>query len=104
MTTGRKSKKQKTPTLVSNYEREFKHNAKMAEKWLKMLFPQLHAVWLMLVKFGIDMDDIITYIYSIHMVKSHGYGSVQTTIFEHKITKTEALVRTLKQKEMTISI
>ena len=97
------SKKQKMSKTENSdfkdYEREFKNNADLAEQWLKMLFPDLHQVWKLMINTELTELDILDYLYNVQLVKNHGYGHVQITIFEHKITKIEGLIRTIKRSE-----
>jgi len=101
----KKLKKIKTRSSDSNresltdYEKEFKNNADLAEQWLKMLFPDLYSAWKLMIDCELTEADIIDYVYNIKIIKNHGYGHVQTTIFEGKITKIEALLRTIKRTE-----
>lgn len=95
----KKRDKFKTKTSEYNYFEEYKKNADLATKWLETLFPELAEVFKLMQKFDISCGDLIDYVYNLRTVKTHGYGHVQTTIFNGSVTKVEALIRTIRAIE-----
>ena len=87
---------------LTDYWVQNKENEDLAIKWLGMLFPELAGFHDLLIKLDVSLDDIFDYLYNLKLVKNHGYGSVNTTIFESKITKIEGLIRTIKKQETLV--
>lgn len=92
-----------TPISGSDPKRDYwkqnDHNTKMAAEFLRGAFPELAELDRVMKDFKIDFDDLLDYMYNLRTVRTHGYGNVQTTVFEGKITKIESLIRTVKAIE-----
>lgn len=84
---------------ITDYWIQDEHNQSLADKWLNMLFPELASFKGLLDNLDVSMEDVFDYLYNLKIVKNHGYGSVTTTVFEHKVTKTEGLIRTIRHQE-----
>jgi len=84
---------------LTDYWTQNKENEDLAIKWLGILFPELAGFRELLLKLDISLDDIFDYLYNLRLVKTHGYGSINTTVFEGNITKIEGLIRTIKKQE-----
>ena len=82
------------------YEQEAENNNALAMQMLEQMFPELVAFEQAREQFGITMSDLLDLMYNINLVKQHGYGSVKVDIAQNKVIKYEALIRTLKLREL----
>jgi hypothetical protein len=99
----KKTKESKTKTSEYSYLEEAKHNTGLAMQWLITVFPELSEIKRLMDAYDIPPGDIIDYMYHLRVVKTHGYGHVQTKVFEGRITNIEGLLRTLRLKETEIA-
>jgi hypothetical protein len=74
-------------------------NDKMAEQMLEAAYPGLAHIQRMMDKFDVQYEDILDYLYALKMIKTHGFGIVQTHINAGQIVKMEATMRTIKRVE-----
>ena len=89
-----------TQTSEYSYEHEAENNNALATQMLQTMYPELFAFEEAREKFGLTREDLLDLMYNIQLVKTHGYGSVKLDIAQHQITKQEALIRTLKFREL----
>ncbi len=97
----KRQKTSKTKTSEYNYLEEAKHNKDLAQQWLETVFPEMSQFMDMLEKFNIDMDDVVDMVYNLRAVKRHGYGNVQISVFNGRLTKIESVLRTIKETEIS---
>jgi hypothetical protein len=46
-------------------------------------------------RFEISPEEVVDFMYNLKTVKTHGFGNVNIYVFEGRVQKTEALIRTI---------
>lgn len=53
-------------------------------------------------RFEVSPEELVDFMYNLKTVKTHGYGHVQVYVFDGKIQKSEALIRTIHAVEREV--
>jgi len=96
-----KKSKPKTKTWDSEsiYAREALHNDKLADEWLRIVFPEFAELKRVMENFDIDFEDLLDFIYNIRTVRNHGWGNVTILVQNGQITKIDSVLRTIRKFE-----
>lgn len=89
-----------TPISEYSYQLENDNNTKQALLLLEQMFPVIAEFERARENFGMSHEDLLDFMYNIQLVKNHGYGTVKVIVAGHKVTLVEALIKTLKFREL----
>ena len=88
MPMSKKIEKSTIQTSVFDTERE--NNDPKIEALLKQALPELSILF---DKFGLTMNELLEFSYSLKLVRRHGWGNVEAVVQDHQVTSINAVVK-----------